>query len=81
MFDISVLGVHIICRGEKDRNIERKMFVIRIFSVALFDAAENRFRLSGECFSQTPFMPVVQMEFEPVGHPFNEKGGSGYNTS
>ena len=57
------------------------MFVIRRFSVAHFDAASNRFRLCGGCFSQTPFMPVVRMELEPVGNNFYAKRGAGFSTS
>ena len=57
------------------------MFVIRRFSVAHFDEAANRSHLCGGCFVQTPFMPVVRMEFEPVGHPFDEKRGEGFSNS
>ena len=56
----------------------RKMFVIRQVGVVHFDAATNRFRLCAGCFSQTSFMLAVQMEFEPVGHPFYAKRGSGF---
>ena len=60
MFDILVLGIHIICREEEDRK-RKKMFVIRQFSGANFDTAANRFRICGGGFSQTPFMLVVRM--------------------
>ena len=63
------------------RQQEKNMFVIRQFSVARFDAAAKRFRLCGDWFVQTPFMPVVRMGFEPVGNPFYAKRVSGFSTS
>ena len=74
-----LLGTHIICRGEYDSKNGRNIFVIRRFSVERFDAAANRFCLCGGCFAQALFMTMVQMEFEPVGHPFYAKRGAGFS--